>query len=84
MSNERGSKMSETEQIKRVIIRTYEGDDGQDEQTSFATVEINESEVDLIVHPFTVDARTITLDAEQAWLLARELARSAAVIEAGS
>lgn len=69
--------MPDTDQ--RIIISTYDEDSGS--RASFAIVEENDGEVDLVLHPFTDDARTVTLDSSQAWMLARELARSAAVAE---
>ena len=66
--------------IPPVTIRRYD-DEAGDEIATFATVETNEGEVDLIVNPYTEDARTFSMPAEQAWRLARELARCATTAE---
>lgn len=67
-----------TEAITRIIVRTYEG---ANESDSFAIVEASDPDVDLIVHPFTDDAFTISLSPDQAWRLARELARMSSAVE---
>lgn len=67
--------------IPPVVLRYYAEDEEGTETASFATVEVNEDEVDLIVHPYTNDARTFSLPPAEAWNLARELARAATLAE---
>lgn len=64
-----------------VVLRYYTEDDDPTEVNSFASVEVNDGEVDLIVNPYTDDARTFSLPVAEAWKLAREIARAATVAE---
>lgn len=64
-----------------VAMRYCTNDDDATEAHGFAAVEVNDGEVDLIVHPYTEDARTFSLTPQQAWKLVREVARAATSAE---
>lgn len=62
-----------------VVLRRYAED--SEEINDFASVEVNDGEVDLIVSPYTDDALTYSLSPAEAWKLARELARAATLAQ---
>lgn len=62
-----------------VSLRRY-GDESEEIMT-FASVEVNEGDVDVIVNPYTSEAQTFTLPPAEAWRPAREISRAATVAE---
>ena len=65
----------------KVVLRYYPEGEDPTEVISSAAVEVNDGDVDLIVHPYTMGARTFSMPPSEAWKLARELARAATAAE---